>query len=193
MPDVTFLPSTQAFGIPDNYCNTLFYTHTAWLQEWLWIPGNVLIKKHIVVFDSQLSTAAKNNAHTCFSSVCTDTLWQESEQSIQNFQSLALREACPLVEDIGRISSYFFLSLWKKNRMEIGVWGAAGLIFCLAEEADKKNKKHWHNKRYPGDMSRQLCHYLSLWREPTIFWEYHVQIHVVSSTDSTGIILSVGS
>lgn len=53
---------TQAFGIPDNHCNTLFYTHTAWLQEWLWIPGNVLIKKHVVMFDSQLSTAAENSA-----------------------------------------------------------------------------------------------------------------------------------
>lgn len=167
---MSLLPTTQACSLPDGHGKII----------WRFLNFDSKLSAETPTSQCECGTSDTQEAAFVHSALCFTEMSQESEQSIQIFHSFALREAWHFVEDARRISGVF-LSVWRKNRMKIDTQGVAGRVFSPAEETDKST--HRYNKRYPGDMSQLLCHYLRLCRETTMFWGYRMELHVLASTD----------
>ena len=178
-PDATF-----AVSIPDNCRNTLFYTHVAWLQEWLWLPW--IPGCHVwfptAARNSRVEVAALTHTHTQLVSLQgrrgtgIRTIYPELSVTA-TLRSLTFRRGH--WEDRQR----FLLSLWQQNRMKIGVWGAAGQkqIRTSTEAAEDTLVTR-----------AASCATISVCGEPTMFPEYHTQIHE-SSLGFARIVWSGGS
>lgn len=183
---MSLLPSTQAFSIPDNHCNTL--SHTLPLDAGVTLAAvdnrRCLQQGTIVILESKNRTEASNSRCECgtshtrsaFCRLLSVLHWNVTGiRTLYSDLSVICSERSLTFYRRTRRISRVFLSVWWKNRMKIDIWGAAGWV-CL--RTDKNT--HQYNKRYPDDMSQQQCHYLRLRGETTMFWEYHMGLRVLS-------------
>lgn len=166
---MSLLPTTQAYSLPDDHCRIILQSTLAISHFWF--------KAHC--WNIQQSMWHLWHTRNSFCPL----------SSVLHWNVTGIRTIYPDLSFICSQRSLTFCRRRKKDQQGLSVCvmeeqnensqRVAGRVFSPAEETDKNT--HRYNKRYPSDMT-QLCHYLRLCGETTVFWGYCMELHVPAST-----------